>query len=169
MSGPTPYKAIELANSSRLIRAAFVVFGDIYPCVRTTQRQKFMDPRWSQYAASQADIRQQVSLQMAAMGRDLFEREALGLGVFVWTTKALHKRDLSNIFKAAEDALQRVVYPNDAWIDCLLSRRWRADYDVNIILLLRTDPLVQVSELATKEAMSLGHYYLQRMRQEDLR
>lgn len=99
--------------------------GDIYPYTRTTGRQKFVDLAYKMYQASQNAIRVQAMAQMSATNtRKLPPSTPLRLGIVLVTKSGLHKRDLSNQFKAIEDALQGVVFGNDAWVDVALAERF---------------------------------------------
>lgn len=98
----------------------FVLQHDVYPHVRTTQRQKWVDKRFATYMASQNSIRTQVRNQMVANDWVMFpKRTPLILAIYLNVPgKHMHIRDTSNVLKAVEDAMQKTVYSNDAWIDC---------------------------------------------------
>lgn len=110
--------------------------GDIYPYTRTTMRQKFVDEAYAKYTASQCAIRQIVREMMA--DNDLSpmpDGTPLRLGIIFTVKRRLHKRDLSNMVKAVEDALQGVLFGNDAWIDAIYAERAIGPADACLIML----------------------------------
>ena len=96
---------------------------DLYPAVRTTQRQKFRDPAYAKYHAAKQQIAFAARLAMDDQGVEAFEREPLRLALFVNMPGGMHRRDLSNVLKGVEDGLQHIIYANDAWMDQIFTTR----------------------------------------------
>lgn len=100
---------------------------DLYPYVRTTQRQKFVDRAYQMYRASQDQIAAAVVDAMSRQGIGKFGREPLRLALLVNVPGNMHQRDLSNVLKGVEDGAQGHAYDNDGWIDQVYTRRYLAD------------------------------------------
>jgi Holliday junction resolvase RusA-like endonuclease len=78
-----------------------LVIPSIQPYVRTTQRQKFCDPRYKKYAAWKSMVR--VLANVAGWPQDLERDGRYKLSIRAsWKGRA--RCDLSNIIKAVEDA-----------------------------------------------------------------
>ena len=106
----------------------FVIFKiDLYPYVRTTQKQKFVDQAYQKYRTSQMQIRAATVDAMVRQGIQKFGREPLRMALIVNVPEGMHRRDLSNILKGVEDGAQGVAYDNDAWIDESYSRRYQVE------------------------------------------
>lgn len=99
---------------SRLI----VVFKtDLYPYVRTTKRQMYVDPAYQKYHAAKQQIRAATADAMYFDEIAKLPKVPLRLALFVNVPGAMHRRDISNILKGVEDGAQHAAYDNDAWID----------------------------------------------------
>jgi hypothetical protein len=61
----------------------FTILGKIQPYTRTTYKQKFVDPRYKKYRASQENIRFQLRQQMAAHGWEMLP-EKTSLDACYW-------------------------------------------------------------------------------------
>jgi Holliday junction resolvase RusA-like endonuclease len=100
---------------------------DLFPYVRTTQRQKWVDPAYQKYSNAKQQIRAATVDAMNRQGIEQFAREPLRLALFINVPKAMHRRDLSNILKGVEDGAQHAAYKNDAWIDQIVTTRYQVE------------------------------------------
>lgn len=103
----------------------FVIDHCPHPYTRTTRKQKWVDARWRTYLASRDKIREQVEDQMRLKRYTAYEtREHLSVHITIFTGRLNYNNvDLDNIAKGIIDALQHLVFPNDAWIDELYAIR----------------------------------------------
>lgn len=106
-----------------MARLVVLFLVDLFPAVRTTQRQKWVDPAYQKYSNAKQQIRAATVDAMNRQGIEQFDREPLRLALFINVPKAMHRRDLSNILKGVEDSAQHVAFPNDAWVDVLTAAR----------------------------------------------
>jgi Holliday junction resolvase RusA-like endonuclease len=142
-----------------LILRSFIIEGAIYPFVHTTRKQKWVDPRYTEkYVPSQDNIRWQLKQQMATRRWDILDSQPFRMTVMFMVSKALHRTDLSNLTKAIEDAMQGIVFPNDAWIDVSFQARGLGPRDVTFIELTnmfeedRANPMQYECRLLTRLA-----------------
>lgn len=105
------------------MRLIVVFLIDLYPYVRTTRRQMYVDPAYQKYDAAKKHIRAATVDAMNRQSVEQFAKEPLRLALFVNVPQALHKRDLSNILKGVEDGMQHTIFSNDAWIDQVVVAR----------------------------------------------
>lgn len=97
---------------------SFRVDGFIVPYVRMTRRGKYVDPRAQLYLSSKDAVTYQIQNQMALADMDMFKHKTpLFASVNFTLERALHKSDLDNQLKAVFDAMNKVVYTDDCWID----------------------------------------------------
>lgn len=102
----------------------FVLKTEPMPYVRMTRKGKYVQPRAQAYMANQEMLRLEIKNQMQLQGLDMLPTQTpLGIGIVFAVTKDLHTKDLSNLFKAVEDAMQGVVYQNDCWVDQIKTER----------------------------------------------
>jgi Holliday junction resolvase RusA-like endonuclease len=93
----------------------FIIHGPIVPFVHRTHQGKY-SPRAQHYHTSQAAIALQLKNQMQLNGWTMIERgQPLALRIHV-TRPAINRVDATNLQKAIEDAAQRIVFENDAWV-----------------------------------------------------
>lgn len=97
---------------------------DLYPYVRTTQKQMFKDPDYQKYDNAKRQIRASAVDAMGRAGIDKMPKEPLRFALFVNVPARLHGRDLSNVLKGVEDGAQHAAYDNDAWIDHIVASRY---------------------------------------------
>jgi len=130
------------------------VIGErIYPYTRTTQRQMFMDKRYQKYHYCKQDIAWQVTQIMRTMGWTMLPKSTpLRMALIINTQRGLHKVDRSNQEKAVEDAVQRITFQNDAWIDqTLFHRALTPDRPDQALLVLEVyDPAKSLPEWAAE-------------------
>jgi len=94
----------------------------VVPYVRMTQRGKFCDPAALRYLDSQRELKALFGLAMQR--RDpLPGQTPLYVDILLRRPTRLHTCDLDNLVKALLDAMNKVVYPDDRWIDVLTARR----------------------------------------------
>lgn len=106
---------------------SFTLTGPIMPAVRMTSRSKFADPRARAYLASQDALKTQLKNQMALNDWQMLpEKTALAVELQIATDK-MHTVDLDNLLKAVMDSANKIVYPDDCWIDKLSVWRYPAD------------------------------------------
>lgn len=106
---------------------SFTLTGKIIPYVRMTQRGKFADPRAQAYLVNQLDLKWQLKQQMQEKDLQMLpSKTPLAVELQVGT-KTLRSGDLDNFFKAVADAANKIVYPDDCWIDKLSAWRYPAD------------------------------------------
>ena len=96
---------------------------DLYPYVRTTQKQMFKDPNYHKYDNAKKQIRAATVDALSRAGLDMMPKVPLRMALFVNVPGRLHGRDLSNVLKGVEDGAQHAAYDNDAWIDQIVASR----------------------------------------------
>lgn len=103
----------------------FVIGHRPRPYTRTTRTQQWVDERWHRYIQSRDHIRADVREQMALHGwQQYLTREHLSIHITIVTGSPNYNNvDLDNEVKGIVDALQHVIFPNDAWIDELYAIR----------------------------------------------
>lgn len=99
----------------------FVLKGKVKPYVRMTQRGKFVRPEARAYLASKEALAWQFKAQM--MGKVRFERTPLAVLIKFNEARRFHHKDLSNEYKAVEDAANGIVWDDDCWVDLCIARR----------------------------------------------
>ena len=105
----------------------FVIESRIVPYVRMTRRGKYVDPRASEYLASQTEIRLRLREQMSERGLAMLPPQTpLAVSIDIWTARG-HTCDADNLAKAIIDAAQGVVFKNDLWIDQIRIERQKHD------------------------------------------
>jgi len=104
----------------------FTLTGKIKPYVRMTQRGKFVKKNAQEYLASKEAIRWQLRQQMEE-GQMLPERTPLAVCLVFNYDGGFHNRDLDNTVKAALDAAQGIVFPDDRWVDVIYAKRVRME------------------------------------------
>jgi Holliday junction resolvase RusA-like endonuclease len=96
---------------------SFTLTGKITPTVRMTRRGKWTSQRAQEYLASQEALRYQLKQQMRDNGwKVLPAKTPLAVELSIGTDK-MHTADLDNLLKAALDSANKIVYPDDCWID----------------------------------------------------
>lgn len=102
---------------------SFYIETDFQPYTRMTQRGKYVIPKAIAYRASQRNLELRFKEAMKLNGWEPFERVPLAINVLITVREDLHRSDLDNRLKALTDAAQKVVFPNDCWIDVAYIRR----------------------------------------------
>lgn len=113
---------------------SFILNGKIKPNVRMTQRGKFSSPSAQEYLASQEDLKWQLKQQMMESDWKIFPKKtplAVELSI---SEVVIHNHDLDNTEKAILDAANKIVYPDDRWIDEKRTRRYKSDEHKAILL-----------------------------------
>lgn len=96
---------------------SFTITSKIIPAVRMTQRSKHADPRAQAYLASQDALRTQLKNQMALNDWPMMPgKTPLAVELQIGTDK-MHTCDIDNLTKSCLDAGNKIVYPDDRWID----------------------------------------------------
>ena len=108
---------------------SFYIETDFKPYTRMTQRGKYVKPDALAYLASQRTLALRFSEAMKLNGWEQFERVPLAINVLITMKRGLHEQDYSNQVKAIEDSMQKIVFPNDCWIDMAFIRRRLGDKD----------------------------------------
>lgn len=87
------------------------------PYTRTTQKQKYTDPRWTRYTHSRDHIRADFLEQV--QGHEKWGAgDHLSVHIVISTGVSNYNNiDLDNELKGILDALQGYAFTNDAWID----------------------------------------------------
>lgn len=102
----------------------FEITGKIKPCVRMTQRGKFVNEQAQEYLASKRSIGLQIRQQMSKSGLEMFPAQTpLYVKLLISQPNNLHRSDLDNLIKAVLDAAQGIVFQNDCWIDDIQAGR----------------------------------------------
>ena len=109
----------------------FELTGRFKPYVRMTQRGKWVNQQAQEYLASKTRLGYQFRQQMN--GAQMFPRGVpLSLIVKISSTRGFNNCDLSNQLKAIEDAANRIVYSDDAWVDEIYTRRDRGKSNTTV-------------------------------------
>ena len=104
----------------------FSISGIIIPYVRMTQRSKFTK-RAKIYLASQQGIQVQLRNQMNNSSWDMLPGQTpLKVSLLIWCKK-VHTKDSDNQLKAVFDAGNKIIYPDDRWIDRLRLERYEGE------------------------------------------
>ena len=123
----------------------FTLTGKIIPCVRMTTRSKFGDPRAHAYLISQMDLRMQLKNQMALNDWPMLPEGTPLTVVLEIGTDKLRNGDpdniskLDNIFEAVADAANKIVFPDDRWIDKLSVWRYPANENKAALIVWAVD------------------------------
>lgn len=98
----------------------------IKPYVRMTQKGKWTDPQAQEYISNQELLRFAISLQMQQEHLEMLPGQTpLWIAiVYVAPVSQGHRADASNILKAIEDACNKIVYPDDRWINDIAFKRY---------------------------------------------
>lgn len=106
---------------------SFTLTGKIKPYVRMTRRGKWVNPDAQEYLASQEALGYQLKQQMNARGWQILPAKTpLAVELSIATDK-VHVSDLDNTLKAVCDSANKIVYPDDCWIDRVRVWRYKAD------------------------------------------
>jgi Holliday junction resolvase RusA-like endonuclease len=111
----------------------FRIKGTFVPYTRMTRRSKHASDRAKRYLDSQERLAWEFKRQMKEQGAHMIEKTPLRLIVEIERRKLTHTKDSSNLLKALEDAMQKVVFSNDCWIDSISFDRYESDRDLNSI------------------------------------
>ena len=93
----------------------------IKPYVRMTKRGKYVDPQALEYLASKDALTFAIRQAMQAAYYDPLPAQtplSVRIDVTVPSSQG-HRADIDNIAKAVLDACNKVVFPDDRWIDDL--------------------------------------------------
>lgn len=97
----------------------------IKPYVRMTKRGKYVDPQALEYLASKDTLAFEIRQAMQAAYYDPFPAQTplqVHISVTVPSSQG-HRADIDNIAKAILDACNKIVFPDDRWIDTLYIKR----------------------------------------------
>lgn len=100
----------------------FVVEGRVVPYVRMTQRSKYVDDQAKRYLAWQNLARLRMREQMNLKRWNMIPKRT-PFAVRMYFVPPDHRHDLDNAVKAAMDAAQGVVYPDDRWAESIAASR----------------------------------------------
>ena len=104
----------------------FILDFPIIPYTRMTRFGKFADPRARAYLANKRAIQLCLKQQMVQANWIMLPaKTSLSFALEIWRPK-IHTADLENIGKALMDAANKIVYPDDRWIDAISERRYLA-------------------------------------------
>lgn len=92
------------------------------PYVRMTQRSMHVDVHAQQYLASKIEIGHRLKQQLRGRPCPLLPAST-PLVAHLELPHADHRRDLDNEIKAALDAANGILYPDDRWIDAVVATR----------------------------------------------
>jgi Holliday junction resolvase RusA-like endonuclease len=97
-----------------------------------TRAGKYIKPEALEYRASQADLAWQIHQQMVERGMlKLPGQTPLRANVKIQTVN-LHTCDLDNQLKAILDAGNKILYPDDRWIDHVIVERSKGPADITV-------------------------------------
>lgn len=103
----------------------------VLPYVRMTQASKWVNDAAQRYLTNQA----QLQLELAMIMRRDYDYKLLPAKTPLWVeitlvvTNRLHTKDGDNQLKALLDAMSKIVYPDDRWIDCHAFLRYLGPQD----------------------------------------
>jgi Holliday junction resolvase RusA-like endonuclease len=118
----------------------FVIRHKVVPYTRTTQRKKWVDPKYAKYRASQDLLRGYFHNVMVDNGYEPLGRQPIQVAIVIHLKTIDHRADLDNQIKAVIDAAQGVVFPFDGWIDAIYARRRQASQD-RVFMLIAHEPV----------------------------
>ena len=109
------------------------------PYTRMTRRGKFVVPKARRYLDSQRAMGLILRNQMHVKGYTTIQRGTpLWVSMnFVSIGKPDHRKDLSNLLKAVEDAMNNVVWDDDRWVDVIDAVRTQGDGNRTVITVRR--------------------------------
>jgi Holliday junction resolvase RusA-like endonuclease len=103
----------------------------IKPYVRMTQASKHVDPDALFYQANQEELKIRIGQIMAQNGHEMLPgKTPLWVTVDLEVKERLHTKDSDNQLKALFDAMSKIVYPDDRWIDVHAMRRSLGERDL---------------------------------------
>jgi Holliday junction resolvase RusA-like endonuclease len=109
-----------------------VLTGKIKPYVRMTRAGKYVKLDALEYRASQAELAWQIRQQMGESGMlELPGQTPLRARMKIQTV-SLHTCDLDNQLKAILDAGNKILYPDDRWIDHVVVERSKGTADITV-------------------------------------
>ena len=97
----------------------------IKPYVRMTKRGKYVNEQAQEYLSSKTGLQLHYQSFMNKQGFEMLPVE-MPLWVMIQVTVPIfqgHRADLDNIIKAVLDAGNKIVYPDDRWIDSIEATR----------------------------------------------
>jgi len=102
----------------------FTLSCEVVPYVRMTQKSKFCAPAALRYQASQQEIKLAMMGIMSRNDRAMFPPQTpLWVDIDMIVKDRLHTKDSDNLVKAILDAMSKVVYPDDRWVDRITFQR----------------------------------------------
>lgn len=104
-----------------------VVIDDMHfvPYCRMTQRSKYVDPRARAYLACKEELQIKIKNQMQLHSIEMMPKRTPLYVLAAWTlTKTQgHKADIDNYGKLLLDACNKIIIPDDRWVDKNLNER----------------------------------------------
>ena len=97
----------------------------IKPYVRMTKRGKYVNQQALEYMSSKEGLQLHYEAFMSKQGFDMLPPQTpIWVMIIVTVPKFQgHRADLDNIIKAVLDAGNKIVYPDDRWIDSIEATR----------------------------------------------
>lgn len=98
----------------------------IKPYVRMTQRSKFVSPQAQEYLGSKGRLAARIKEQMQLQGKSMLPgKTPLKVVIRLYApTNPGHKCDLDNQVKAILDSCNKIVFPDDRWVDQIDANRY---------------------------------------------
>ena len=127
----------------------FVIKGEVMPYTRTHKGSYRVNKWAAKYKSQEAALKLGMQNAMQLAGEPMLPGQT-PLEVIINIRKnPLHKCDLDNLVKALLDAANRVVYPDDAWVDYIRAGRALAEDGQYVIFEIRR------ADIAVKPCQSM--------------
>lgn len=115
----------------------FLIRGEIMPYVRTRRGGYRLDKYAARYKSQEASLKWLMQNAMQRSIEPMLPGQTSLEVIINIHKKPLHHCDLDNLVKALLDAANKVVYPDDAWIDYIRAGRTLAEGDQYAIFEIR--------------------------------
>jgi Holliday junction resolvase RusA-like endonuclease len=115
----------------------FLIRGKLMPYTRTVRGQYRVDENAARYKNQEAALKMLFQAAMRDAGEDMLPGQTPLEVVITIHKSPLHKCDLDNLVKALLDAGNRVIYPDDRWIDYIRAGRKLDEQDHYAIFEIR--------------------------------
>lgn len=93
----------------------FIIPGRIVPAVRTTQKQKFVDPRYKKYHQYKQYIGYIASQEIKKNNFVCIEKKPIYFKAITYLATK-HRIDVDNILKSLFDGLNKIVWKDDSLV-----------------------------------------------------